>query len=319
MKPDHSRKPKAVLLSKRANAFYLEHVRVMQKDGSIIWINDRHGDIGSELEPYFNLPERNTVFVLLGKGSSITDAAARRLADAGVMVGFTGSGGSPLFSSVDPVFLTPQSEYRPTQYFQAWVKSWFDDGARLRIAKSFLRKRAEITLDVWSGDANLSERAVILDDALLRWFLSSIESAKDTQSLLLVEARWAKTLYRKLAEGHKLSDFRRNEGKGRSESRSDLINGLIDHGNYVVYGYAAAVLYTMGISYAFPVLHGKTRRGALVFDLADLTKDAYVLPLAFQTGIANARDQEFRNTLIETFQAKRLMDMMFDFMKTQCN
>jgi len=35
------------------------------------------------------------------------------------------------------------------------------------------------------------------------------------------------------------------------------------------------------ISPALPRLHGITKRGALVFDIADLIKDAYVMPLAF--------------------------------------
>jgi CRISPR/Cas system-associated endonuclease Cas1 len=35
------------------------------------------------------------------------------------------------------------------------------------------------------------------------------------------------------------------------------------------------------ISFVLHVLHGKTRRGALVFDIADLIEDAYVMPLAF--------------------------------------
>lgn len=37
----------------------------------------------------------------------------------------------------------------------------------------------------------------------------------------------------------------------------------------------------MGIPHGFAVMHGKTRRGALVFDVADLIKDAIVLPTAF--------------------------------------
>src|SRR5690606_12695427 len=116
-------KPRSILLSKRANVFYLEHVRVMQKDERVVYLTET----GEDVERFFNIPERNTAFVLLGKGTSITDAAARRLADANVLVGFCGSGGSPLFSVTDITFLAPQSEYRPTEYMQAWVKAWFDE------------------------------------------------------------------------------------------------------------------------------------------------------------------------------------------------
>ena len=55
-----------------------------------------------------------------------------------------------------------------------------------------------------------------------------------------------------------------------------MANSFIDHGNYIAYGYAASSLNVLGISFAFPVMHGKTRRGGLVFDVADLFKDALV-------------------------------------------
>lgn len=311
-------KPRSILLSKRANVLYLEHVRVMQKDERIIWINDRQGDRGPELEPYFNLPERNTVFVLLGKGSSITDAAARRLADAGVVIGFCGSGGSPLFSMAEIVFLTPQSEYRPTAYMQAWARIWFDEEKRLDTARRFLQRRLEIVLETWSRNDQLVKRGIVLDDTLLRSFQSATRQGRDAQSLLLAEARWAKGLYKKLARGFDLPLFTRQEGKREEATAEDRINGLIDHGNYIAYGYAAAVLHTLGISYAFPVLHGKTRRGGLVFDLADLIKDAYVLPLAFSYGHAQKQQQQFRAALIETCQDHDLLDLLFDFVEKQC-
>lgn len=75
MKKERAR-PRQILLSKRANIFYLEHARVLQKDGRIIWLTES----GEDVEQYFNLPERNTALLLLGKGTSITDSAARRLA-----------------------------------------------------------------------------------------------------------------------------------------------------------------------------------------------------------------------------------------------
>ena len=34
------RRPQAVMLSKRANVFYLEHVRVMQRDNRIVYLTE---------------------------------------------------------------------------------------------------------------------------------------------------------------------------------------------------------------------------------------------------------------------------------------
>lgn len=48
---------------------------------------------------YWNIPIANTTTLLPGTGTSITQAAMRELAKAGVLVGFCGGGGTPLFSA----------------------------------------------------------------------------------------------------------------------------------------------------------------------------------------------------------------------------
>ncbi|MGY6277232.1 type I-F CRISPR-associated endonuclease Cas1f [Methylomonas sp. MgM2] len=302
-------KPRSILLSKRANVFYLEHVRVMQKDERVVYLTET----GEAIERFFNIPERNTAFVLLGKGTSITDAAARRLADANVLVGFCGSGGSPLFSMADSVFLAPQSEYRPTEYMQAWVKAWFDENTRIEMGRRLLRQRMAWTLEAWSDNAELLKRKVAIPDVLLKRFENDIAAADGSQRLLLAEAQWAKALYAKLAEASKVAEFKREEGKGASETAADRINGFLDHGNYIAYGYAATVLNGLGISFSLPLLHGKTRRGALVFDVADLVKDAYVMPAAFLAGAEKLSQRDFRNALIEICQQEEILDRLFTF------
>ena len=302
-------KPRAVLLSKRANVFYLEHVRVMQKDGRVMYLTDT----GADVEQFFNIPERNTALLLLGKGSSLTDAAARKLADSNVIVGFCGSGGSPLFCATDLTFLVPQSEYRPTEYMQSWMRLWLDDAQRLTVAKQMLCTRSAWVLAAWDREPELAKRKVRLDDALFRWFEQGIKQATTTPELLALEGAWAKRLYAKLAEGFRLSGFKREEGKDGGLGKEDVVNSFLDHGNYLAYGYAAVVLNGLGINFALPLLHGKTRRGGLVFDVADLVKDAYVMPLAFMRGSAGVQHQVFRDELIERFQTDEILDKLFTF------
>jgi len=74
-------------------------------------------------------------------------------------------------------------------------------------------------------------------------------------------------------------------------------------------------LNVLGISYALPVMHGKTRRGALVFDVADLYKDAIVMPHAFHAANDRYRDQEFRDELIDYFQSKMVLDDVIETIK----
>lgn len=300
------------MLSKRAHVFYLEHVRVLQKDDRVLYLTET----GQEIERFFNIPERNTVFLLLGKGTSITDSAIRKLAASNVMVGFCGSSGSPLFSAVDWVFLEGQSEYRPTEYMQSWAKMWFDDEKRLQTAKAFMKTRLEWTLASWEDNDALIDRHIQISDQMIRQFEAKTASAQNTLELLSAEGLWAKSLYRVLAQGFDLSeDFTREEGKKSQVSQEDLVNGFLDHGNYIAYGYAAVVLHGLGINFAFPVLHGKTRRGGLVFDLADLIKDAYVMPTAFIYGTDPKKQKFFRGDLVSIMRDADVLDRLFGFVE----
>ena len=147
-------------------------------------------------------------------------------------------------------------------------------------------------------------------------FIQEAMAAGSVQQILLAEALYAKQLYGIYAEKFRLNDFVRDRDKRVLSPGRGLVNSFLDHGNYLAYGYSAAVLHTMGISYAFPVLHGKTRRGGLVFDVADLFKDWLVLPLSFQCGASGAREQEYRAKLIETAHKSKLLDSLFDFLKS---
>ncbi len=64
-------------------------------------------------------------------------------------------------------------------------------------------------------------------------------------------------------------------------------------------------------------MHGKTRRGALVFDVADLIKDALVLPFAFICAKEKASEQDFRQQILQKFTEHKAMDFMFDQVKQQ--
>ena len=62
-------------------------------------------------------------------------------------------------------------------------------------------------------------------------------------------------------------------------------------------------------------MHGKTRRGALVFDVADIVKDALVLPWAFIAAQEKFTEQEFRNECLHAFTKHKAMDLMFNTVK----
>lgn len=123
---------KTILFSKRANIYYLEKCRVMQKDGRVLYLKE-----GNKAQEYWNIPIANTTVIMLGTGTSITQAAVRLLSQAGVMIGFCGGGGTPLLAGTDVEWFCPQSEYRPTQYVQGWLYFWYDASKKIRRSQKF--------------------------------------------------------------------------------------------------------------------------------------------------------------------------------------
>lgn len=301
---------KAILHSKRANIYYLEKCRVMQKDGRVLYLTE-----AKEQNYYWNIPIANTTVVLLGTGTSITQAAMRMLAGAGVLVGFCGGGGSPLFSGSEIEWLTPQSEYRPTEYVQAWLGFWFDEAKRLNVAKAFQQARVGYLQRIWEKDRDLKAESFFADDleisSALNAYNTQVESAVKVGDLLQREALLTKQLYRYAAKTTQLSEF------VREREAADLANGFLNHGNYLAYGLAATTLWVLGIPHGFAVMHGKTRRGALVFDVADLIKDAIVLPWAFISAKEKATEQEFRQQILQKFTEHKALDFMFEQVKQQ--
>lgn len=307
---------KAILHSKRANIYYLEYCRVMQKDGRVLYLTEAKKE-----NLYFNIPIANTTVILLGNGTSITQAAMRMLAQAGVLVGFSGGGGTPLYmaNNVEHAieWMTPQSEYRPTEYLQGWMQFWFNDEKRLSAAKLFQQARIQYLEKVWNKDRELKVEGFNFNDTAIQQALTRFNertaAATKQSELLLTEAQLTKVLYKFAANNTKREGFKRQQQADNNST--DIANDFLNHGNYLAYGLAACTLWVLGIPHGFAVMHGKTRRGALVFDVADLIKDALVLPWAFICAKENASEQEFRQQILQAFTDHKSLDFMFEQVK----
>jgi CRISPR-associated protein Cas1 len=305
---------KTILHSKRANLYYLEYCRVLVNGGRVEYVTEE-----GNKSLYWNIPIANTTSILLGTGTSVTQAAMRELAKAGVLVGFCGGGGTPLFSAnemdVEVAWFCPQSEYRPTEYLQAWVRFWFDDNKRLQAAKTFQRIRIEQIGKQWVKKrtpdiAGFSPDTQLLEKALGQAY-ADIDLANDNNALLTLEARLTKELFKLAARATGYGGFARAKKGGGS----DPANRFLDHGNYLAYGLGATAAWVLGLPHGLAVLHGKTRRGGLVFDIADLVKDALILPQAFISAMRGDDEQEFRQACVDSLTQKEALDFMIDTVK----
>ncbi|OCG61174.1 type I-F CRISPR-associated endonuclease Cas1f [Gilliamella apicola] len=307
----HSSDLKTIMHSKRANIYYLEHCRVLVNGGRVEYVTEQ-----GQQSLYWNIPIANTTCILLGTGTSLTQAAVRELSRAGVMIGFCGGGGTPLFSSTESEFacqfFSLQSEYRPTEYLQSWCQFWFDDKRRLQAAKLLQQTRLNIISECWpqfDWDVDKTQLTHILTDAIQQF-----TDVDNSQALLAAEGRISKRLYG-MANQLTLQDdkFKREQGtRGKSH---DPANQFLDHGNYLAYGLGATACWVLGLPHGLAILHGKTRRGGLVFDAADIIKDGIVLPQAFLSAKQGDSEKEFRMACIAQFAQLEALDKIIDTLK----
>jgi len=130
-------------------------------------------------------------------------------------------------------------------------------------------------------------------------------------ALLTEEARLTKALFKLAVDTVNYGDFTRaKRGAG-----TDPANRFLDHGNYLAYGLGATATWVLGLPHGLAVLHGKTRRGGLVFDAADLVKDAAILPQAFLSAMRGDEEQQFRQNCIEALTRSESLDFMIDTLK----
>lgn len=305
---------KTILHSKRANLYYLEHCRVLVNGGRVEFVTDE-----GKRSLYWNIPIANTTTVMLGTGTSITQAAMRELAKAGVLMGFCGGGGTPLFSAnevdIEVAWFTPQSEYRPTEYLQAWFNFWFDDQKRLEAAKHIQSARLGLLEKQWLNNRQLKDSGFVIAPEKLQQLTERsrerIGSSDDVNHLLTEEARLTKQLFKLVVQTLSYGDFTRS----KRGSGVDPANRFLDHGNYLAYGLGATATWVLWLPHGLAVLHGKTRRGGLVFDVADLVKDAVILPQAFISAVRGDDEQEFRRNCIEALTRSQALDFMIDTLK----
>lgn len=271
---------------------YLEHCKLIVNDERLSIIRKEES-----IEKFYSIPYFNLCVILLGEGTSITQKAAKFLAKEGVLLGFVGSGGTPLF-------LASQSEYRPTHYFNKFIKLWNDENLRLIIAKKFQEKRILYLLKNWEilfQNKFSNEIKKISED-----YINKVNDSKNQNELLLNEAHYTKFLYNILKKHYDL-EFSRIHQK-----RKDIYNSNLDDGNYLAYGLASICLWTLGIPPSMSVLHGKTRNGGLVFDLADIIKDGIILPSSFIGAEYSLTSSEQRKFFIDNLDKYKSLEYLFN-------
>lgn len=297
-----------LLVTDREGALYLERARIHVEDGRIVYhiVDDEH-------RREYNIPHVNLAVLFIGQGTSITQDAMRLLAEEGVYLAVTGTGGTPLHMGA-------LTTYTATRHFRDMLPVYLDEGRSLHAAKVVMRDRTERMRKI--GVSLAGKYLGLRDPSPLTRICKTLDdrlgSVTSIQELLGVEGQFSKACYKFFADASGLSrngDFRREAGR---RSRDDatpkdtfgLVNSLIDHGNYLAYGMAGSALWALGIPPHMSIFHGKTRAGGLVFDVADAFKDALVLPIAFAAVRANKDadpERDFRGRMIAALDDRKAL------------
>ncbi|BBH52669.1 type I-F CRISPR-associated endonuclease Cas1f [Fluviispira sanaruensis] len=290
-----------ILASHKEGLVYLEHAKIFVKNDMVNLAKREEA-----IEKHWTIPIANTCGILLGPGTSLTQQAAKKLSKNNVIVGFVGGGGVP-------IFYASQSEYRKTEYLQAWIRMWPYEKERLKVAKIFNNIRIENIRAQWeiffSGEINPDKEIDIFYKRTLK--------STNINELMSSEGHFADSLYKLLKIHFNEPNFKRIRKTDKKEKLLGT-NSLLTNGNYYAYGLAACALWTLGIPHSMPVSHGRTRRGALVFDLADLVKDACVMPQAFISNSLGHTTGKFKSEVLENLDRANALVCMFDSIKNIC-
>jgi CRISP-associated protein Cas1 len=245
---------------------YLDAVRVVQDDTGVC---ARVGPSGGGSDRVY-LPTAALSCVLLGPGTSITQPALATLARHGTTVVCAASGAVRTYAGIQPSSLT-------THWLQKQALAWASDEQRLAVATRLYQQRFG---DAVPAGASLAQQRGI-------------------------EGQRVKTLYKMLAQKHKIARFRRNYDPAVWEIQ-DPVNLALSAANICMYGVVHSAVFALGCSPALGFIHSGTQH-AFIYDVADLYKAEITVPLAFSLHNSTRPEQQARSKLREQFRLLKLL------------
>ncbi|MDS1269793.1 type I-E CRISPR-associated endonuclease Cas1e [Lipingzhangella sp. LS1_29] len=220
-----------------------------------------------------HLPTAALACVLLGPGTSITQRALTTLMRHGTTVIAVGAGGVRCYGGIQPTD-------RTTRWLERQAHAWADPTSRLDVARRMYELR----------------------------FREDIEPGTPVASMRGTEGKRMQALYRALAQRHAIGRFKRSYNPDDWEDQ-DPVNRALSAVSAAMYGVSHAVIAHLGCSPGLGFIHAG-KHHALVYDLADLYKAEFTVPLAFSLHDSTNPEAEARRRLREDFRLYRLLPRM---------
>lgn len=256
-----------VRLEDRVSYAYLEYARIVQQRTGVVALSDDEGNFKRQS---IQIPVGSIALLILGPGTAISSAAITSCTRAGATVLFSGGGGVPAYTAATPL----------------------TSSARWAIAQAKLV----------SNERHQREAALIL---YKKQFGMEDIAGGSIRSMRGIEGRQMRLLYKRLAQEHQISGFKRDV------SSSDGVNVGLNLANSMLYGCAASACAAIGVSPALGVIHRGDIR-SLLFDLADLYKPRVALPVAFACAKEEDVPQAVRSAMRKAIVREKLLVGMLE-------
>lgn len=224
---------------------YVEKTKIVMDDGFFTLLS---GEEGKKI-----LAPSSHLILMLGAGTSITQEAAIFAAQHDMHLAFVKGG-----SNIHTFFM--EGRYQDPLRLANQVKN--QEKYKLEISKHLLDIRFQLLELNYQDDIN---------------------DFQSIDELILYEARWAKSIYKKFCKKYSVTDFKRDF------KSNDRINSNLNILNNVLYSLCSAISLACHLTPSISFIHGFSRRGGLAFDLADLIKTSTVVEMSFKEKDKNVR------------------------------
>ena len=218
-------------------------------------------------------PIAQFLVLMLGPGSSMTQAAATLLAERGCSVVWCGEAGVRFYGHAS-------AETSYAVLAEAQALAWASPSMRTQVAQHMYR---------------------------MRFAHDHLDATTTIDQLRGLEGTQMRTYYARLAREHGMA------WSGRSTHDDVLADAplqqAINVANSCLYGVCHAAIVAVGLNPALGFMHRGNQR-SFVFDVADLYKADVVLPLAFAAAAAGERNlaQRVRRACRDAFRTQRLLE-----------
>ena len=256
---------------------YVESARIERDDNGVAAVTWTEGRVESDVAPSgatrTYLPTASLLSVLMGPGSTITQAAMTQVMRDGCVIGVAGAGGARCYGAMTHSDLT-------TRWLYKQAAAWADETTRTKVAKWMYARRFDTP--------TLAEDKTI---AQLRGMEG--QRVKDAYSK---HARDVGAVFKRTLS---VSDY----------NSLDPVNKALNAANQVLYGIVHSAVLALGASAGIGFVHTGSQR-SFVYDIADLYKLDLSVPLAFQYTDEPNPDRLIRRHFRDRMRALRMLRMV---------